>query len=75
MSVHTTTERKRKMSTRATAVFYHDDPPCNARLEDDGTCKHCKVHPDTQSKCIYYHCPKCGVRLIKMRCPECQRVF
>lgn len=40
----------------AKLVMHHDDPPCEARLELDGRCPECKLHPDMQSTCFYYYC-------------------
>lgn len=62
------------LSRKAKAVFYHDDPPCNARLYN-GWCLDCNLYPDMQSKCIYLHCPLCDCRLKHMECPECGQTF
>ena len=59
--------------TRLVPIYFlhHDDPPCEARLDEDGFCSACKLHPDMQSKCFYPYCPGCGCKLEKMKCPEC----
>lgn len=49
---------------KAKKFFYHDDgpddDPCNALLnQTTHNCEKCGIHPDTQSKAIGYHCPKC----------------
>lgn len=56
-------------------VLHHDDPPCRERLEPNGDCKECGVHPDMQSTCFYFYCQICGIILKKMKCSECGRVF
>ena len=57
---------------KAKLVLHHDDPPCTARLEDNGYCRKCRLHPDMQSTCFYFYCPTCNVRLRKdMKCPQC----
>ena len=30
-------------------IAYHDDPPCNVRLNPDGFCPACGFYPDMQS--------------------------
>lgn len=56
-------------------VLHHDDPPCEERLEPDGHCEKCKIHPDMQSTCLWSYCPTCDVPLKKMKCPQCKRKF
>ncbi len=57
-------------------VFHHDDPPCQARLNNKGDCPKCKVHPDMQSKCIWYYCPPCDRPLTDdLKCPKCHQQF
>jgi hypothetical protein len=62
-------------------VFYHDDPPCEAMLTEDGTCPECKFVPDMQSLAIGYHCDKCKIPLTfnkdtkKRICPSCGHLF
>ncbi len=60
----------------AKKVFHHDDPPCEARLNGNGDCPECGVHPDMQSKCIRYYCPTCDVPLTaKLGCTTCGQTF
>lgn len=62
----------------AKKVFYHDDPPCNARLTtmDGGRwCPECRLHPDMQSLAISWHCPDCDIPLHDLECTKCNREF
>ncbi len=59
---------------KARIVQFHDDPPCNARL-DEGFCNNCNLLPDMQSIMIYFYCPKCDVLLKNMQCAECGEKF
>jgi len=68
---HKATEETRK----AKLVLHHDDPPCDTRLLEDGTCPRCGYNPDMQSTCFYYYCPDCDVKLKKMDCPICKKEF
>lgn len=61
----------------AKLVLHHDDPPCSARLLDDGLCIKCNFHPDMQSTCFYFYCPLCDVplKINKLKCPKCGQIF
>jgi hypothetical protein len=59
---------------KAKAVLHHDDPPCNARL-NNRYCPECKFHPDMQSICLMTYCPECDYPLEKMKCPKCGKKF
>lgn len=59
----------------AKLVLHHDDPPCTKRLRKDGFCVECNLHPDMQSTCFYYYCPKCDLKLKDMRCVSCKLEF
>ncbi len=51
---------------KAKKAFYHDDPPCQALLNQaTHDCEKCSIHPDTQSKAIGYHYPICNILLQK----------
>ena len=56
-------------------VLHHDDPPCTARLDEDGTCPACGFVPDTQSTCLRYYCPACDCLLRNLACPQCGQTF
>ncbi|MDD5290445.1 MAG: hypothetical protein PHT40_04640 [Patescibacteria group bacterium] len=56
-------------------VMHHDDPPCEARLNDDNICPECGFVPDMQSTCFYAYCPVCNLRLKKMQCPRCKKTY
>lgn len=58
---------------QAKLVMHHDDPPCEERLDANGDCQKCKVHPDTQSVSYYCYCPNCDVKLKNMICPVCKK--
>ncbi|MFA5997451.1 MAG: hypothetical protein WC791_03070 [Candidatus Paceibacterota bacterium] len=62
----------------AKKVFYHDDPPCDARLTTKGGghyCPECHLHPDMQGLAISWHCPDCDVPLQDLKCVKCNREF
>lgn len=52
-------------------VYHHNDPPCNARLDEDGHCPSCRLSPDTQSVVLRHYCPECDVLLNVEECPKC----
>lgn len=60
---------------KAKKVFFHDDPPCEARLNDDRYCPACNLIPDMQSLAIGYYCPECGIALTELKCPMCDETF
>jgi len=60
---------------KAVAVFYHDDPPCEEKLDADGKCPECRFVPDMQSLAIRYHCPICKVPLENMECCICRQTY
>ena len=60
---------------KAKMVTHHDDPPCKARLKDNGDCLACNCHPDMQSKQLWPYCPLCDCPLKKMKCPNCGQTF
>ncbi len=60
---------------KAKLVLHHDDPPCDKRLEKDGSCRSCQLTPDMQSTCLWSYCPSCDVPLEKMVCPTCRKTF
>jgi len=62
------------MALKAKLVLHHDDPPCEARLED-GRCPECRYVPDMQSTCFRFYCPKCDRLLKKLKCPGCGQSF
>lgn len=70
------------MRLKPIKVFYHDDPPCEAKLDSTGTCTACGIHPDMQSTIYRYHCPTCNSKLttivewttIEFHCPKCKFV-
>lgn len=59
----------------AKKILYHDDPPCQARLDENGDCPDCKTHPDMQSLAIWHYCPTCDLPLKKLCCPKCKKAF
>jgi len=60
---------------KAKLVLHHDDPPCYERLNSDGSCPVCKLHPDMQSTALHYYCPRCDLPLKDRRCPACGRIY
>ena len=63
-----------KKNMKAKSVFYHDDTPCTARLEN-GFCPECKFVPDIQSLALEYQCPSCKIRLRDLVCPSCKTTY
>ena len=59
----------------AKKALHHDDPPCEAKLDERGDCPVCKLHPDMQSTAFHFCCPDCDVPLLRMRCPDCGTKF
>lgn len=59
------------------AVCHHNEPPCNARLDEDGYCPSCKFAPDSQSVVVHYYCPECDVQLQNGQrwCPDCGNTY
>ena len=67
-----------KKTVKIKMVAHHNDPPCTARLinRNGGRwCPECKLHPDTQSRCLYSYCPSCDVPLKELKCPSCKQTF
>ncbi len=60
---------------KAKLVLHHDDPPCQARLDENGYCRECGLTPDMQSTCFHFYCPSCDRPLKKLRCPACGQTF
>lgn len=65
----------KRVTMKPKLVLHHDDSPCYERLEENGFCSTCGFHPDMQSKCFYYYCPTCDVKLKNLKCPNCKQIF
>ena len=63
------------MTMKAKLVLHHDDPPCTARLDANGNCPECGVHPYMQSTAFHYYCTICRVPLKNMTCIVCRTAF
>ncbi|MDE2001476.1 MAG: hypothetical protein KGI60_02835 [Patescibacteria group bacterium] len=61
--------------TKALMVAHHDDPPCTARLDPNGNCNKCNLHPDTQSTCLRPYCPACDEPMKNMVCEGCGKKY
>jgi len=60
---------------KAKMVLHHDDPPCTARLDENGYCPKCNLTPDIQNTRLYPYCPTCNLSLKEMKCPNCKWMF